>query len=713
MNLRPPIALLAALPLAASVYDTAGLLDLLPAPREIRLSGARIDLGGWSIVTANGSAMLRAAAGEINARVADLGGAALPVRTGEVEGPAIVIGSAADAPVRTLAARFRLRLSAADPGEQGYLVSFPGGRNAPMALLAGSDEPGALYAAVTFRSLLERRNGRVVVRSAAVRDWPDFKLRCAGALTSTAPAEACREIDFYFRHKINCLAARRPPARQVVEYARARGILLRYGAGVEIGAAANASERAMAIPRAPGTLYLWGAWDAHRKAAARFAAALAGLPPGMVSVHPMDAGGYIDPEEWSRRAPAVAARYGDDRARASIEQFAAWFDAALRVAPGTLTEAVVYPYHFQFAVPGFGHKWRRLLQDGALAGMGRPIEDDTRASAIRRALSAYHAAMNAGLPPGAHVVFREAGRAEFDACAALYPGRPITIWAYLDRNNGWCGAFCPQVRFVKTFWRPERRDLFYAASSWGRFGDARVQRLAAVEYLWNVDRPDASGDFTTLDRSYERAGRVTGFQRRSLIPRICRILYGSAAQAIEPVIAANLSLHYISDPQGATAAEIDGEDFADPYRYFAEQTGALAKSRAALAAAAGPAAANWRERLDRVRPAAIPGHPAPGGEPLPAEVTRRNQTVTYGFATVLSFRLAPALDGPVEIRDAGGRLLAKVRPRNGRVVVDLGRVVSGALTVRTPTAFVVDEDGAVRTIARAMCSERYRSSGER
>ena len=349
-----------------------------------------------------------------------------------------------------------------------------------------------------------KQQGGVAALGAAVRDWPDFKLRGAGSLAAADPAGARREIDFYLRHKINCLSARRPPAREVAEYARARGILLRYGAGVELGGGLTEQERAIAIERSPGTAYLWGAWESHRRAAARFAGLLRGLPPGMVSLHPLDSGGYVDPEKWSLRGPRVAERYGDDRARASLEQFAAWFEAARGASPGTLLEAVVYPYHFQFAVADFPETWRRSLEDAALAGMVRPIGSANEARAIQSALMAYHRRMHAGLPQGAHVVFREAGRAEFEACAALYPGRPITIWTYPDRNQGWLGAFCPQVRFAKTFWRAGRRDLFYAASSW-RHGDARVQRLAQAEYLWNVNRPDASGDFTTLDRSYERA----------------------------------------------------------------------------------------------------------------------------------------------------------------------------------------------------------------
>src|SRR6185503_15438942 len=97
--------------------------DLLPAPREIRLSGERTSLAGWRIVTTAGSAMLQAAASEINSRIEELGGTALPAGTAP-GGPAIVIGSAADPVIGAIAAELGARVSRESPGEQGYVIAF-------------------------------------------------------------------------------------------------------------------------------------------------------------------------------------------------------------------------------------------------------------------------------------------------------------------------------------------------------------------------------------------------------------------------------------------------------------------------------------------------------------------------------------------------------------------------------------------------------------
>ena len=183
-----------------------------------------------------------------------------------------------------------------------------------------------------------------------------------------------------------------------------------------------------------------------------------------------------------------------------------------------------------------------------------------------------------------------------------------------------------------------------------------------------------------------------GIPARPLDPRICRILYGTAAAAIEPVIAANLSL------QSDLAGGPDGEDFADPGRYVAEQAAARERLRAGLAKfPAGNGWVDfWRQRLEQARPA--PARPVrTGGSLRLVEVKRSDQTVTYGYATVLSFRIEPATQAAVEIRDARGKTLATVQPRSARVLVDLSDVVHGDLVVKTgPSEFRVDEKGAVR-----------------
>ena len=64
-----------------SVYDLADQLLLLPTPRELTLEGGDQPLTGWEIVIPADAPLARTGAGEINRRIVELGGAALPVVT--------------------------------------------------------------------------------------------------------------------------------------------------------------------------------------------------------------------------------------------------------------------------------------------------------------------------------------------------------------------------------------------------------------------------------------------------------------------------------------------------------------------------------------------------------------------------------------------------------------------------------------------------------
>src|SRR5262249_24616628 len=104
----------------------------------------------------------------------------------------------------------------------------------------------------------------------------------------------------------------------------------------------------------------------------------------------------------------------------------------------------------------------------------------------------------------------------------------------------------------------------------------------------------------------------------------------------------------------------------------------------------------WRERLDQVRRA--PASPVRGGGPLRlVEVKRNDETVTYGYATGLAFRPEPRTKAGVQLRDPGGKTLAIVTPRGGRVLGDLGDVVRGDLVLNVAgREFRADEKGTIR-----------------
>lgn len=596
---------------AQSVYDAADALNLLPTPREITLGDAQHLLADYTIVIPEGVPLARTGAEEINDRVTNLGNAPLPVMTSPPDGPVIYIGRWQDPGIRSLTMAFGMTLSPVDPGAQGYVIRFGTHENRPVILLGGSDAQGALYACVTFRRLIHRHSGRVMVQEAQVRDWPDFKIRNNGSLNLSvlgrtgatladlqplkdAAAALKEQIDFYLRHKVNYLYTRpytagrtTDPAlaahinRRVVEvmhYADERGINTRIPAGVEISDYLTPTQRLEAVERRSGTAYLYTAFEAHKRHAREYARFMQAGRGDVFTLHPYDGGGYLNPERWNEMGPGTRAMYGDDRARANLEQFLLYFDEIRAAVPNSMLEAVVYPYHYQFALPDFVRNYKPMADwMPSKGGWFGSIEDAAQARQVRERLFAYHGYLADHLDDDVLIVFREAGREVFLACGAVYPGHPINIWIYPDRNNGWFGTWCPQVRYAKTFLRSDMTDYYYVASSWTRYTDGRVQRLGAQEYIWNPDRPDGSAEFSTQKRFYEYGGReITRFQREHLIPRIGRILYGEAAGAYEDLIAANASLHYVADPEHVAGISFGTEFFDDTYKYMGEQAESFA-----------------------------------------------------------------------------------------------------------------------------------------
>jgi len=121
-----------------------------------------------------------------------------------------------------LCAQRKLDLSADTPGAQGYWIRFVSDGKRRLALLAGRDPVGMLYACVTFRRLVRRQDENVCAVEANIQDWPDVRWRFTWTVIRQAlratfgyddvyrPDRAAagielakRQLDWFLRHKIN------------------------------------------------------------------------------------------------------------------------------------------------------------------------------------------------------------------------------------------------------------------------------------------------------------------------------------------------------------------------------------------------------------------------------------------------------------------------------------------------------------------------------
>jgi len=97
----------------------------------------------------------------------------LSVAQPPARGRLVVMGDVSNPLVAQFAARLKLRVSAAEPGPEGYTLRI----TPDLILIAGSDARGAFYGLQTLRQLIAKEDGRVAAPAAGIRDWPGRPLR--------------------------------------------------------------------------------------------------------------------------------------------------------------------------------------------------------------------------------------------------------------------------------------------------------------------------------------------------------------------------------------------------------------------------------------------------------------------------------------------------------------------------------------------------------
>ncbi len=583
-------------------WQIATQLDLIPTPQHIALTGNFYALSGWRVMAAHG--LPTKGLEVINRRIVELGGRALP-HSGDADGESglIVVVPWGHEAIRPFIGA--LNCSPDSLGEQGYVIRFIARQGQVFALLVGADPLGTLYAAETCARLIQTdaSGAGPMLLEATVTDWPDYKRRCIGALgggggtprwtqaddpLSGYLSELRPQVEWLARNKINYtvvagtpssrvdpLESRRAVARMAGEY----GIRTRQTFGTSINDELSPQEWTECVTRG-NAKFCWSAHDEHRRRARRLARTAAYTDLGLFCLHVIDAGGLADPECWSARCSRCRAVYGDDYVGACADLFLTYYTALKEEAPECEFEAVVYPYHYQWAVPDFAGSQTRfgdiqVPSEGFLAGVQTP--GDRRL--VHERLWAFQRELARRLPDDILITFREAGLDEIEAATAIWHKHPITPWVYFSHNHGWQGLWEPQQRYVRTWYRGHPKDcLFHAGLAYsGNLPELRA--AACAEYAWNTRVPDSSTQFTLSARSYDGSGRrPSAFQSESLIPRVLRRMWGTKWGSFRSLFEQNLSLAYAANPLWVSNRLNDGEALRNPYEYLQEQADALTKA---------------------------------------------------------------------------------------------------------------------------------------
>ncbi|MBI3947441.1 MAG: hypothetical protein HY321_16075 [Armatimonadetes bacterium] len=498
--------------------------DIIPTPRQMTLTRARFDLareGNPTAVIVLGDAPTRQseiAAEEINDALRSSCGVALPVKqvgalaVAEREAASLILiggpgenalltqqlGGAIEAEAEPetgrklgspthIASNPRLvRVSAHDPGPQGYVIQFAADGKRRLALLAGSDPLGTLYAGVTFRRLIRGEAGRAHAVEAVIRDWPDAKWRHTWTVALRSGLKAAqsdpekgleaakREIDWLVRHKINVFfsyhagKARHAQAgeglqpwyREALHYAFERGLWgFTFGEGI---LAPDQEEWPCATPR-DNQRWCWSRdelLDAAYEKNVKEIAANVPEDPGIgglfICLHMPDTGNM----GWQQRCDQCRQRYGNDQGAAQAHLFNRFYQAARRQIPNSKLVLVPRPYAtWDLDAPKNG-----ILRE--------------RITKIARSI-----------PADSFLVHTHGDREATRSWVEAVGDRGLMHWLNL-RGLGFARA--------KTYYFEGREDLFQYPAS----GNA-LEILAAVEYMWNTSAPGSTEIRRDRERPYQ------------------------------------------------------------------------------------------------------------------------------------------------------------------------------------------------------------------
>ena len=316
---------------------------IFPTPRKAQygpLNLPIIDIGmakAVIVIPKNPSERLKAAAEDINADLKRIAPSViqLPVmqknHIPETFSTCILLGVAGRDPlIDQVLATNQITISEAEKHKQGYHIFVRHKEKQHFVILAGDDDQGTYWAAISFSQMFRLRDdGQVLAHEVQVHDWPAFAIRMSSVQTEHLSPEQCLPmIQKTLRLKLNtsCYSGCNV---ELNEYQRKRGFKggVAYWAMVGIGKESN--KLGVPIPCWSDKRIL-DAWaDTYKRKAA--------LKPGQVLWHDTtDAGWwnvYLD-KFWSKRSEADRQAYPEENpARADVKVINTVYQAAKSTYP--------------------------------------------------------------------------------------------------------------------------------------------------------------------------------------------------------------------------------------------------------------------------------------------------------------------------------------------------------------------------------------------
>jgi len=169
--------------LALSVAVCTSGTSVVPTPKEITISGAPIALESVAIVVGGkASEPEKYAAETLQRTIKKRFGQVWPVRRENENLSAyktvILLGQrGTNGMLDRLCREWRANLNEKSPGHDGYIIRMGKSQGRQVVMVGGSNPRGVVYGQDTLFQLISRRNGKLLLARASVRDWPSIPWR--------------------------------------------------------------------------------------------------------------------------------------------------------------------------------------------------------------------------------------------------------------------------------------------------------------------------------------------------------------------------------------------------------------------------------------------------------------------------------------------------------------------------------------------------------
>jgi len=532
----------------------AKAIDIIPTPKEIKPGSLQMALSRNGAPTAvivigkDRDGKCAVAADYINKECQRLlanPGFVLPVvsadRIGETDSSRnlIVIGSPQENACAESCIKEHFELftgewavTAKNPGEQGYVLRFFRNRDGrTVAVLAGSDSQGSLYAAMSFLFLIKKDGSDLHAQEAAIRDWPDFKIRWMGV------AKSRDAVDFAVRYKINMVTSGhltestlkdKDALREVFDYAKTRGVRCVLGGVHTMGMKAPEGLKCRRGKTDYQPNFCLGTDEYFNRRVDLLRRLVRETRPHALYIHGVDiaSGGLhgLIERSWKTRCDACRAKWPSDKmtdlkgSAGAMIYLINTMEEAVRREPGG--ENIL----FYWVIPPYPLLPHDRTQTEEIAQYWNLITRNVSEKSIlcAREVCAEHARLLA---------------------ESTAKKQPILLYLYDAHHE--IHSVLPSVATVaRTFFLPDRPGAVHF------FQPCRgPTRLFTSEYAWNCSQPGnemiqtASEFYRRFNAaSFELLATKDPYVDGVLLPKICRDLYGRGAKNMIEFIRVNPQL---------------------------------------------------------------------------------------------------------------------------------------------------------------------------